>query len=66
VTDKASAVQLAGLLENGAAGAAWDLTAASPAGSAGRTLAVGWLSDSALAAAHWGSTTALPGQPAAG
>ncbi|HVU60433.1 MAG TPA: ferritin-like domain-containing protein [Mycobacteriales bacterium] len=63
VTDPASARRLAGTLENGAAGAAWDLAAASPAGSPARELAVGWLTDAAESAALWGASTPLPGRP---
>jgi hypothetical protein len=63
VTDAATARRLAGHLEAGAAGAAWDLTAASASRSAARELAVGWLTDAALAAALWGSgLPALPGR----
>lgn len=64
VTDAASARRLAGTLENGAAGAAWDLVAATTATSPSRELAVGWLIDVAGAAALWGAPTPLPGRPA--
>lgn len=64
VTDQTSAKALAAHLENGAAGAAWDLTAAAPPGSAGRSFAVDWIADVAVAAARWGSVPPLPGQPA--
>jgi hypothetical protein len=63
VTDPTSARRLAADLETAAAGAAWDLTAATAARSAGRELAVRWLSDAAAAAARWGATPALPGRP---
>jgi Domain of unknown function (DUF4439) len=66
VTDAASAKRLAAHLEDGAAGAAWDLAASTTARSAARTLAVTWLADAALSEAHWGGTaTALPGDPSA-
>ena len=58
-----AARQLGGHLEQGANDAYWDLTAAAAARSRLRVLAVGWLSDSAVAAAHWGASQALPGQP---
>lgn len=64
VTNAALARRLAAELENGSAGAAWDLTAASSASSDARVLGVGWLIDVAAAAALWGAPTALPGQPA--
>jgi hypothetical protein len=63
VTDSAAARRLGGALENGSAGAAWDLTAETSAASAGRELAVGWLTDAAEAAALWGAPTPLPGSP---
>jgi hypothetical protein len=63
VADAADARRLAGALENSSAGAAWDLTAATDAGSPGRELAVGWLVDVAAAAALWGAPTPLPGSP---
>jgi hypothetical protein len=63
VTDVATARQLAAHLEEGAAGAAWDLAASTAPRSAGRSLAVGWLSDAAVAASHWGAALpALPGR----
>ncbi|HVS69215.1 MAG TPA: DUF4439 domain-containing protein [Mycobacteriales bacterium] len=65
VTDAATARQLAAHLEDGAAGAAWDLAASTAARSPARGVAVGWLTDAAVAAGHWGSaSTALPGKPA--
>jgi hypothetical protein len=63
VTDAAAARDLAAHLEQGAAGTLWDLVAASPAASHLRSLAIGWLSDTAVRAAHWGARQALPGQP---
>ena len=64
VTDADSARRLAAQLESGATGAAWDLAAAATAGSGSRALAVGWLTDSAVAAVVWGAMpTALPGRP---
>jgi hypothetical protein len=64
VTDRAGARDLAAHLEQGGAGALWDLVAASPSGSHLRGLAIGWLSAAATRAAHWGAQQALPGQPA--
>lgn len=64
VDSAAAAKRLAAQLENAAAGAAWDLAAASAARSSGRGLAVGWLTDAAVAASRWGApATALPGRP---
>jgi hypothetical protein len=63
VTDHASARQLAAHLEEGDAGSLWDLVAATPPGSAVRSLAIVWLSDTAVRAGHWGARQALPGQP---
>jgi hypothetical protein len=63
VDTQASARQLAAHLEQGSAGAAWDLIAASPPGSKERSLAIGWLADAAKRAAHWGQQQPLPGQP---
>jgi hypothetical protein len=63
VTDHASARDLAAHLEEGNAGALWDVVAASASGSHLRSLAIGWLSDTAVRAAHWGARQALPGQP---
>jgi hypothetical protein len=63
VTDSAQARSLAAQLEQGSAGELWDLVAATkPAGHA-RALAISWLSDAAVRAAHWGAEPALPGQP---
>jgi hypothetical protein len=64
VATQTAARELAGQLEQGCAGALWDLIAASPSQSPTRALAIGWLSDSAVRAAHWGAQQALPGQPA--
>lgn len=63
VNGPATARALAARLEQGSAGAAWDLVAASPPASATRRLAIRWLGDAAVRAAHWGSTQALPGRP---
>lgn len=64
VGDASAARRLAASLEDGAAGAAWDLAAATGSRSSARELAVGWLSDAAVAAARWGaSLPALPGRP---
>ncbi len=63
VENRRSATQLGAHLEQGANDAYWDLTAAAAARSSVRVLAVGWLSDSAVAANHWGAPQALPGQP---
>jgi hypothetical protein len=63
VTDATTARELAGRLESGAAGAAWDLCASTAAQSSAREVAVGWLSDAAVAATHWGApATAWPGR----
>jgi hypothetical protein len=68
VDDPASARTLCALLEDGCAGAAWDLVAASGAATTSRSLAVSWLTDAASAASGWrgGASPAappLPGQP---
>jgi hypothetical protein len=64
VSGAATARQLAAHLESGAAGAAWDLAAASGPRSTGRRLAIEWLSDAAVAASQWGfAPSALPGSP---
>lgn len=63
VTDATTARDLAAYLEQGVAGALWDLIAAADAGGHVRAAAIGWLSDAALRAAHWGARQALPGQP---
>jgi hypothetical protein len=63
VTDHSSAAQFGAHLENGVCGVFWDLAAASAAQADARSLAVESLSDTALAAAHWGGATAMPGQP---
>ena len=63
VTSAASARRLAAQLENGAAGAAWDLVASTASRSAARSTAVEWLADAAVAAARWGAELpALPGR----
>ena len=64
VTDQASARDLAAHIEEGTSGALWDLVEAAAAGSSLRSIAITWLSDSAVRAAHWGARQALPGQPA--
>lgn len=64
VHSPATSRELAAHLEQGSAGAAWDLIAASAPTTSLRSLAIGWLSDAAQRAAHWGMTQALPGQPA--
>jgi hypothetical protein len=64
VGSRASARDLAAHLEEGSAGALWDLIAAAGAGENVRSLAISWLSDAAVRAAHWGARQALPGQPA--
>lgn len=67
VSSPAAARSLCALLEDGGAGAAWDLVTAAASRSAVRTLAVGWLTDAATRAAGWrgsaASVPALPGQP---
>lgn len=63
VTTAKTARDLAAHLEQGGAGALWDLIAATAQSSPVRALAITWLSDSAVRAAHWGAKQALPGQP---
>ena len=66
VHDDATARSLCALLEDGCAGAAWDLVAAAAPGSAARDLGVSWLAESAVGAARWRSLSPgapLPGQP---
>jgi hypothetical protein len=64
VDSLATARRLATHLENGGAGAAWDLVAASPPSSGARTLAVGWLAASATdEVTLTGAAPALPGSP---
>ncbi|HWB68190.1 MAG TPA: ferritin-like domain-containing protein [Mycobacteriales bacterium] len=66
VTDAVSAKRLAVQLEEGGAGAAWDLIAASTGSSRDRdrTLAIDWLREAAARITEWGgSVPALPGQP---
>jgi hypothetical protein len=68
VDDRHTAVSLAGRIEQAAAGAAWDLVAATAAASSGRRLAVSWLRDAATTSAEWdallgSAPAALPGQP---
>jgi Domain of unknown function (DUF4439) len=62
--DATSARALAAQLEEGVCGAAWDVVAAAAAASAVRVAAIGWLATAAQRAQHWGTTQALPGQPA--
>lgn len=66
VIDSSSAKALCAALEDACAGAAWDLVAASAAGSPSRSLAVTWLTDAAVAASSWRGAAgpAMPGQPA--
>jgi Domain of unknown function (DUF4439) len=64
VATAATARELAAHLEQGCAGACWDLIAASAPATPVRSLAIGWLGDSAVRTAHWGAQQALPGQPA--
>ena len=69
VTDATSASSLAVRLEDGAAGAAWDLVAASSAGSDSRATGVAALTAAATWSALWRDRAdadvlpALPGQP---
>jgi Domain of unknown function (DUF4439) len=63
VSDAASARRLAVRLEQGSAGATWDLIASSGTASTARTEAVGWLTDAAVRLERWGAELALPGQP---
>jgi hypothetical protein len=66
VRTPAQARSLCALLEDGCAGAAWDLTAAA-ATRATRALGVSWLTEAATRAAAWRGPTAvpaaLPGRP---
>lgn len=64
VTTATTARQLAAVLEEGCAGAAWDLVAACAAGSTTRAMAISLLADAAARSAGWGARQALPGQPA--
>jgi hypothetical protein len=68
VTDPVSARRLCAELEDGCAGAAWDLAAAAGPRQPARTLAVGSLADAASRGAYWrggqGTNPALPGAPA--
>jgi hypothetical protein len=61
------AASLAARLEDASAGAAWDVVVVSTGGDAARRLAVSWLTDAAIRAAHWRGTReadpALPGRP---
>jgi hypothetical protein len=71
VDSRRSAARLAALLEDGTAGAAWDLVAVSAADSPERRLGVGVLGDAATWSARWHALAgapapALPGQPPAG
>jgi hypothetical protein len=68
VRDAASARTLCALLEDGCAGAAWDLVGSSGSGTTTRALGVGWVADAATAAMTWrggasSAVPALPGQP---
>ena len=69
VTDTAGALALAIRLEDGAAGAAWDVVAAGPAGGAVRETGVAALTAAATWSARWralagsGPAPALPGAP---
>jgi hypothetical protein len=63
VTDATTARALAAHLEQGGAGSLWDLIAATAPGSSTRSLAIRWLGDTEVRAAHWGAPQALPGQP---
>jgi hypothetical protein len=70
VTNAATAARLAAQLEEGAAGAAWDLVAASAAATDVRTIAITMLAAAAVWGARWrellpgSADPALPGQPA--
>jgi hypothetical protein len=66
VRDATSARALCASLEDGCAGAAWDLVAASAPDTTERFAAVGWLAVAAVAASTWHggkAASALPGQP---
>lgn len=60
-----AARSLCAMLEDACAGAAWDLTAASPPRSAARDLAISWLAQADAASTGWRGAPgpALPGQP---
>jgi hypothetical protein len=64
VTDAKTGALLGAHLEQGANGAYWDLIAAASPSSSTRSLAIDWLSNSAVSANRWGAPQALPGQPA--
>jgi hypothetical protein len=64
VSSHAAARDLSAHLEQGVAGTLWDLVASASPDSQARALAIAWLSDAAVRAAHWGTRQALPGQPA--
>lgn len=68
ITDPHTAIELAAGIELSAAGAAWDVVAATAAASTGRQLGVAWIREAATTGAVWdvllGATpAALPGQP---
>jgi hypothetical protein len=64
VVTATAARELAAHLEQGCAGAFWDLIAATGPSTPVRSVAIGWLGDAAVRTAHWGAQQALPGQPA--
>jgi hypothetical protein len=66
VTGAVTAKRLAAQLEVGAAGAAWDLAAATESQSSARDIAVDWLTDAAIATSGWDlEIPSLPGRPGA-
>jgi Domain of unknown function (DUF4439) len=63
VDTAASARALAAHLEQGSAGADWDLVAGTEPDAATRALGISWLAGAAQRGAYWGLLQALPGQP---
>jgi hypothetical protein len=63
VDSAATARALAAHLEQGSAGADWDLVAAAEPAAATRALGISWLGGAAQRGAYWGVLQALPGQP---
>jgi hypothetical protein len=64
VVDRTSAATLLARIEDGCAGAAWDLCSASAPGDDARRLAVAWLGEAASRAAHWRDIAQLAAEPA--
>jgi hypothetical protein len=63
VDSTATARSLAAHLEQGSAGADWDLVAAAGPAAPTRALGIAWLGGAARRGAYWGVLDALPGQP---